>query len=330
MNPENLSPEEIETLKNVLAKSEASTKKTKVSKPSSTKQPRRRSREKGMNRFAILGIAFLGVCALAAAYVFAIEPKIIEWQLTKQLEAEARQSAIVVSNSDFVPYVPDEEDILPGANPSQLALGSDGIATPPAYFEFKSENADEKSYVVDLYIDFYSQLARDFIAFNQDTIRPLIENGRIILRVHPAVQKNGFSIYAPEALAEVSTTHPDKAWHFFTKLMKESNTILSSNSPEDKQASDQEVMDFIASISLASGIPAGACTSSPCNTVDADSIKFLTFFSWLYAAADDPKLSVGYYPPVIYIDDKLIDQDTYKLANPDDVRAMFNTYAPRR
>lgn len=341
MNLDELSPEEIATLKKVLEAQEkknpgkekesaspgSKTAKSKAVAASTPSSPMKRSFP---NRFLIIGGALLGVIALAAIYVFGIEPRLAEARAQQLLEAEAAFSPIFVENSEFLPYEPAEEDILPGSNPNQLALGKNGEVTDPAYFEFRSDNANENSHLVELYIDFYSQQGRDFISFNQVTLRNLIGNGRIILRVHPAVQADGFSIYAPEALAQVSSTHPDKAWDFFVSVMRQSNEILSTVDPEAKPVTDPEIVDFIASISLAAGVPQGACTESPCNTVDADSLKFLSFFSWLYAASDNPALNVGYYPPIIYINGELINQETYRLANPDDVVSMFNTYAPRR
>jgi len=314
MNLDELSSEEVAKLKTLLEKSD------KITKPREKKR---------INLYFIVGGGFILSILLAVGYFFFINPLVLEAQAKNHLAEESNVSAIIVGNNEMLSYQPEIDDLLSGSNPRQLALGVNGEITEPVYFEFKSKNSSNDSHVVDLYIDFYSQQARDFIALNQSTLTNLIGNGRIILRVHPAVQKNGFSIYAPEALAEVFGTNPDKAWNFFIQLMKESDTILSSNSPEDPQASDQEILQFIGGISAEVGIPAGACSSSPCNTVDSDSIKFLTFFSWLYSGADNPNLNVGYYPPIIYINGNLVDHDVYRFSDPKSVSNMFDKLAPR-
>lgn len=329
MNLDDLSEEEFNRLKSLInekgIRGEKENSKKIVKASVETKE-----NKSGVNRFFYIGGGIILSVLLAFAYVLFIDPMIVGYQAQQELNREGDVASIHVGNGEMISYDPEEKYVLNGANPKQLALGVNKTITSPAYFEFKSKNTDDKSHIVDLYLDFYSQSGRDFISFNQTTLTNLIGNGRIILRVHPAVQKNGFSIYAPEALAEVFGTNPDKAWSFFVKLMKESDSVLSSNSPEDKAVSDQEILKFIGDISADVGVPAGACTSSPCNTVDSDSIQFLTFFSWLYSATDQPPLSSGNVLPMIYIDNKLVNQETYRLADPASVISMFNNLAARR
>lgn len=327
MNLDNLSPEDVEKLKSLLKEDgDPTVENIKPEAPAASHKKKKRH----INRFIFVGGGVILAVLLAFGYTFLVEPMLITNSAQMKLDQEANVAPVLAINTDMLSYKPAKKDVLNGANPKQLALGIKKNVTTPPYFEFKSKNANQGTHVVDLYLDFFSQQGRDFISMNQVTLTNLIGNGRITLRVHPAVQKNGFSIFAPEALAEVFGTNPDKAWNFFLKLMKESDSILSTNAPTDKQASDQEILTFIGKIASEVKIPAGACSANPCDTVDSDSIKFLSFFSWLYSGADNPKLNVGYYPPIIYIDGKLVNNETYKFSDPSQVVSMFDTLAPRK
>lgn len=325
MNPD-LSPEELEALRKILAKNEGEQPpkeaEVKPQKPAKSKRNTPAAPRKAWyrNKVILSLLAVVVTMGLAAVYVFAIEPAIALKQAENALNEQKARSAVVAGNSEFISYEPEnEEHRLSGANPKQLALGEDGKITPPAYFEFRSENSTKDSHVLDLYIDFYSQRARDLISLNQGAFSSFIGSGDIILRVHPVVQTDGFSVFAPEALAEVFGTHPKQAWPFFVSLMKNSDELLdNSNTEEAKNPTPQETIAFIAKISANEGISTG----SP-DGVDADSIKYLTFFSWLYGGSEDEKLEVGYYPPVLYIDGKEVDQEKWILTDPDSMLKLL-------
>lgn len=103
--------------------------------------------------------------------------------------------------------------------------------------------------------------------------------------------------------------------------MRNSDAVLNNpNTEEAKEASSKEIVEFIAGVAADAKVPTG----SP-NGVDADSIKYLSFFSWLYSGGRDEKLKVGYYPPVVYIDDEEVDQDKWILTNPDSVLELLTT-----
>lgn len=326
MSLENLTPEEVAKLRGLLGENKDEPAETVESeKTPEVKSPRspRGPRKPWFKNKVTLSITALGVTvALAAIYVFAVEPAITLSNAKSELTQEISDSKVIVGNGDILSYTAEnKDDILNGSNPKQLALGTDDKVTPPSYFEFTSKNATADSHVVDLYIDFFSQHSRDLISLNYQTFQNYIGSGKIILRVHPVVDTSGFSLFAPEALAEVFGTHPNKAWDFFVSLMRNSDSVLSNPSTEEsKQASNQEIIDFIAGVSKTAGVPTG----SP-NGVDADSIKYLSFFSWLYVGSHDEKLKVGYYPPVLYIDDKEIDQDKWILTDPDSVLKLMTS-----
>lgn len=326
MSLENLTPEEVAKLRGLLGEGKTdgeTSEETKATTEAKTPRPSRGPRKPWFKNKVILAIIALGVTvALAATYVFFIEPAVTLNNAKNELSQEVAQSAVTVGNAEILSYTPEnEDDILAGANPKQIALGEDGKATTPAYIEFRSENSTADSHVMDLYIDFFSQRSRDLISLNYQTFQNYIGSGKLILRIHPVVDSAGFSIYAPEALAEVAGTHPDLAWDFFVGLMRNSDAVLNNpNTEEAKEASSKEIVEFIAGISKDAKVPTG----SP-NGVDADSIKYLSFFSWLYAGGRDEKLKVGYYPPIVYIDDEEVDQDKWILTNPDSVLELLTT-----
>ena len=326
MSLENLTPEEIAKLRGLLGEgkndAEVSAEPKATTEHKAAQAPRGPRKPWFKNKVILTIVAFGATVALAATYVFFIEPAVTLNNAKNELSQEVTKSAVTVGNSEIVSYTPEnEDDILAGANPKQIALGKDGKATPPAYIEFRSENSTAASHVMDLYIDFFSQRSRDLISLNYQTLQNFISSGKLILRVHPVVDSAGFSIYAPEALAEVAGTHPDLAWDFFVGLMRNSDAVLNNpNTEEAKEASSKEIVEFIAGVAADAKVPTG----SP-NGVDADSIKYLSFFSWLYSGGRDEKLKVGYYPPVVYIDDEEVDQDKWILTNPDSVLELLTT-----
>lgn len=256
----------------------------------------------------LVGIAV--VMALAFFYVRVVDPWIAQNNANAALANPIEQQSIVAQNDEFIPYLPDAKaagEIPEGVNPEQLSLGESGVISEPSVFIFSSKNANADSHVLDLYMDFYSQRSRDFITINQTTLENLVKSGKLTIRVHPVLNKEPFSIHAPEALAEAFGTAPDKAWGFFTDLLKESITLTGDETTD-------EIVTFIANNANDNGVKA----------IDSASIVNATFLTWLYTTVDDPKLKTGYIPPVIYVDDKELDQDIWSINNPEQMLKYFS------
>jgi len=276
------------------------------------------------NKVILTIIAILATMGLAAIAVFVAIPAYQKVQATQAIEKTVSAEPVVVSNSVITTFMGiTEENQLAGANPKQIALSPNGINASEPYIEFSSANASNDSHRVDLYIDFFSQRSRDMISMNQELFTSLIESGTIVLRIHPVVEKDGFSIFAPEALAEVAGTHPELAWNFFINLMKNSDSLLNDTSTDTSKGAieSSDVIAFIAKIAQNSGVPSGAPDG-----VDADSIKYLSFFSWLYSGSDDAKLKTGYYPPVLYINNQEIDPDDHAFSDPEAMLKLFSSF----
>ena len=193
----------------------------------------------------------LAVASVVAAFAFVrfIEPSLAINDAKAALEQEIEKASIVAVNSDMIPFKPDAKEageIPPGVNPKQLALAKAGELTEPAHFTFASELADENSHSIDVYTDFYSQRGRDFITINQRLLEAKIATGDIVLNVYPVLNEDAFSIYAPEALAEVFGTAPTKAWGFFANLMKDSIKLTGAEDASD-------IASFIATVAQANG-----------------------------------------------------------------------------
>jgi len=181
---------------------------------------------------------------------------------------------------------------ISSANIDQKSLtNASGMGSDSAVFVFSNgkENKDKK--IVDVYLDFSSQKSRDFILLNQSSLKRMVENNLIELRLHPVPSASSFSIYAAEAISESIVTSPDKTWDFVIALMKTSATLNTDKNDDVIKA----VLDTVKEERI--------------DDVDAESIKNGTFASWILAVGDDNKLKTGYYPPIIYLNDKAVDPD---------------------
>lgn len=182
---------------------------------------------------------------------------------------------------------------LENANAQQKALSVSGEkATDPAAFIFSNGKNNKGKRKVDIYVDFNGQRSRDFVLMNQNSIKGLVENGKIDLYVHPVVGTSPLSIYAPEALAESFFYENDRAWDFFTKLL-----TLSTELQAD-QRTPKEIASAVAK--LAKQEKAGK--------IDTESIQNGTFASWLLSVGNDPNLQqLNVRLPSIYIDGVEVD-----------------------
>ena len=274
------------------------------------------------NRFVLVLVALVITVGLAAFAALVVVPHLSQSEAERALRVAQSSSPVTVGNGTIITYESKGEgSLLPGANPKQIALSADGKNPSGGFIEFRSDEASEKSHVLDLYLDLYSQRSRDLIALGGDTLQSYIESGKVVLRVHPVIDEEKFSVFAAEAIAEVAGTHPERAWGFFTSLMRNSDSLLAEADVSKKAKNDPTtVIDFIAKVSREAGVPTGAP-----NGVDADSIKFLSFFSWVRDGADDKRLAVGYYPPVLYVDGEEVDQEKTVLTDPNSLLGLLSS-----
>jgi len=181
---------------------------------------------------------------------------------------------------------------IESANIEQKALtgGSANDSEQSAVFIFSNgKNADQE--IVDVYVDFDSQRSRDFLLINQLTFKDLVESGIVELRIHPVSSGTPLSIYSPEAIAETFVTAPNSAWNFLISTMQ-----LSAEVQADKEL---DPLTALVAKTEELNIP----------RVNEESIKNGTFASWIIAVGNDEKLQTGYYPPLVYVNNIIMNPD---------------------
>lgn len=181
---------------------------------------------------------------------------------------------------------------LENVNVEQKSLvgGSDNTADEAAVFIFNNGKNGEKK-ILDIYLDFDAQVSRDFMLINQISLKSLVESGLIELRVHPVSSGTPLSIYSPEAVAESFVVDPAKSWTFLISVMKLSAELQNNSKLEPlpslaKKAEELEIKG-----------------------ITEETISNGTFSSWIIEVGNDAKLKTGYYPPIIYVNDVVVDPD---------------------
>lgn len=192
---------------------------------------------------------------------------------------------------------------LKDVNVEQKSLvgGTDNTSAEAAVFIFSNGKNNPKR-IVDVYIDFDSQVSRDFVLINQSSLKNMVENGLIELRIHPVSSGSALSIYSPEALAESFVTSPELSWEFMLSLLKLSAEVQANGDIEILPAIEEKIAE--------NGI----------KNISAESIQNGTFSSWIIEVGNDERLKTGYYPPIIYVNDIIIDPNIIEFNNVDAIR----------
>lgn len=263
------------------------------------------AQEKSKRKFTLTPLTFLlggvvGAILLALLVHFGLTPLLANQSAQEALDSSKNASGPVTPvNTAMVTF---QGQKVQNANVQQKGLGGGEQVTTPAAFIFSNGKASKGRRVVDVYLDFSNQRSRDFLLLNQNNLRGLIESGSAELRLHPVPTGNAFTMYSSEALAESFVTSPDASWAFLFQLMRLSATL--------KTDSSDEVVNAIVDTAKAEGV----------KDVDAASIKNGTFASWILSVGNDPHLKAGYYPPLIYVNDKLLDGNSLNLNDADTLR----------
>lgn len=205
------------------------------------------------------------------------------------LNLGSKRGEITPVNTDLTVF---SGQTLKTANVEQKSLvgGKDNDSDKAAVFIFSNGKNAEQS-IVDLYIDFDSQRSRDFVLINQITFKNLIESGSIDLRVHPVSSGTPLSIYSPEAIAETFVTAPEKAWSLLISTMQLSAEVQADSELEPLPALITKTEEL--------NIP----------RVNEETIQNGTFASWIIAVGNDEKLQTGYYPPLLYVNNIIMDPE---------------------
>lgn len=234
-------------------------------------------------------IAIIMATILAVVTQFFIVPAFNEKSANNRLEKiVSKNGSLTAVNTKIVSY---NGTRVPETNKDQKALSGNNISLNGAFFMF-SNNKNVGQKIVDLYVDLTNKQSRDFMLINENNLKSLIESGNIILRIHPVPSNNKNSLLYGEAISEAVNTTPNRSWNFLYSILK--NDIISQNS------NNTDIINDIVAMAKKNGI----------NDIDAKSIVNGTFASWLVDAGKDDKLNTGYYPPIIYVNNNLIDKNT--------------------
>lgn len=229
----------------------------------------------------------IGAILLALLVQFVLTPLFANNAAQDELDnLKNGRGPVVGINTSLVTF---QGQKIENANVAQKALASGNVATTPAGFVFSNGKGNPKAKKVNVYLDFGNQRSRDFLLMNQNNLRGMIENGVIVLTVHPVPTGNAFTMYSSEALAESFVTSPEASWEFLMELMRMSATLKT-----DKQ---EDILKAIEETAKTVGV----------KNVDQESVKNGTFSSWIISVGNDPRLKVGYYPPLVYVNDQPLD-----------------------
>ena len=194
---------------------------------------------------------------------------------------------------------------ISGADVNQKMLSGkkngENIGTKSGVFVF-SNGKESNQKVVEVFVDFNSQTSRDFLLLNMPSFKKMIEGGLIDLHIKPVPTNNAFTMYASEAIAKTISNQPDRAWDFTVELLKLS-ALNATDKPDDLVGSIVET----ARKAKIDGITDGVIQSG-------------SFASWFVATGNDQRLKVGYYPPVIYLNNQLLDQERVNINDQDALR----------
>lgn len=248
--------------------------------------------------FAVVGVV-LSVALAIVVQFFAIPAFINHQKGNEMSDLIAQRGSITVANTNMVTFAGTK---IKNVNVNQKALSTAPGGEAAKGFIFTNGKPSQSRKNVEVFVDFSSQRSRDFLILNAKNLRTMVENGVIQLDVIPLPTGNVFNLYAAEAISESAATSPEKAWDLTIELLR-----LSASVNTNKAA---DIVKMVAETAKTQGI----------NSVDEASIKNGTFTSWLVSLSNDSRLKVGFYPPLVYVDNKLIDSEKVNLNDGDELR----------
>lgn len=258
-------------------------------------------------RNRLLWAKMMGAVALSivAALVFAlmVSPWLSNREAGEHLKTiTSSRGSIAPVNTNLTTFTGTK---IENVNVDQKALATtkDAASAPQGFLFSNGRGNAEKT--VDVFVDFSNGRSRDFLIMNRANLQGMVEGGVINLRVIPVPTGNAYNVYSAEAIAESAYTSPEKTWDFMHELLRLGATVDTDKS--------KDILNMVVDTAKKYGV----------KDVDAASIKNGTFASWIVSASRDPRLKVGFYPPVVYVNDTLINPDKVNLNNPDDLRTII-------
>lgn len=206
---------------------------------------------------------------------------------------------INVSNNQLIDY--NRNNDAGTKENKALTNGSDGNES--GVFVFTNNDKKDSKKVVDFYLDFSLQPTTDFIMLNNSGLKNLVENGVIDLRIHPVPTGNAYAGYAYETVAQSIVEDSTKTWELIVNLVK---TYKALENDQKKNAVEKIVE---------------TAEKNGYKNITEDSItNDAEFTNWIYQVSRDSKISNGYTPPMIFLNNKKIDAEDINMNNFDEVQ----------
>jgi len=221
----------------------------------------------------------IGLISVACAIVLAVVVALVVMPAVQRHRAQlmlndAYTGPITVANSDTVKFNGKKVD---KTAPDQLALSDDGQeAKDPASVNFGTRGKS-----VDVFVDFSDRHSRDFLSLNRNSLKSMVESGRIILRIHPVPSTNPTGMYATQAISEVAAVAPEKTWDYIGDVIKMCATPSSNPAKTFAEAAEASGIRGVGKLNIQSG----------------------HFASWIVSGAPTDKIVL----PAVYIDGKKSD-----------------------
>lgn len=246
----------------------------------------------------ISSLSVLSMIPLGIGTAYVVSPKIAESEAQDNLDLlKSKKGPITPMNTEPTTF---SGQLIENADVNQKALKGSTTYNAAVFIFGNGKSVEQKT--LDLYIDFDSQLSRDFFLINQDSFSAMIKNGVIQLHIHPVASGSALSMYSPEAIAESFVSTPNRAWDFMIALLKLSANIQNSGNK-----------DILSSVEK-------TAQENKINNVTAETVSQGTYSSWILAVGDDEKLKTGYYPPIAYVNGEIIDSETVEFNDVDSFR----------
>ena len=221
----------------------------------------------------------IGLISVACAIVLAVVVALVVMPAVQRHRAQlmlndAYTGPITVANSDTVKFNGKKVD---KTAPDQLALSDDGQeATEPASVNFGTRGKS-----VDVFVDFSDRHSRDFLSLNRNSLKSMVESGRIILRVHLVPSTDSTGMYATQAISEVAAAAPEKTWGYIGDMIEMCATPLSNPAKTFAEAAKASGIKGVSEHNIQSGY----------------------FASWIVSGAPTDKVVL----PAVYVDGKKCD-----------------------
>ena len=195
---------------------------------------------------------------------------------------------------------------IKGVNDKQLMLAGKTFAVDG----FKYQMWNKPKHDIKLFVNLSDQFGCDMINVNNKLFTYMMETGEASFTVTPIVDRTALSIFAAEAVAEVSTTDPEHSWEFLHRICVQRGAI-------EKDSTEAEVADWLMKqYDFVNDNPAVK------DRMTKESILNGSFTSWLISFANNSKKETSVIPSISK-DGHVLDSASISLSDTDAVAKLI-------